>query len=300
MRVPTRLLGFAAALALVFGAAALAGATIGPETTSGGQHMDGGGAHGEDAGTPTVSGLAVTDGAYALEPGPVFLTARQSSPFSFRITDRSGRVVRDGYQVEHEKELHLIVVRRDTAVFEHVHPAKGADGTWSVDLMLREPGVYRAYADFTIGGTKRALATELFVSGDFRPVAFPSPVATVKAVDAGGGPAGAFDVTLEAAGTAAGKESSLSFAVTQGGQRVAALQPYLGAKGHLVALREGDLAYLHVHPADDGTDRPGDIRFAATFPTAGRYRLFLQFNAGGVATTTRRSLRPTRRERRRR
>ena len=26
------------------------------------------------------------------------------------------------------------------------------------------------------------------------------------------------------------------------------MEPYLGAKGHLVALREGDLAYLHIHP----------------------------------------------------
>src|SRR5438477_3662407 len=37
------------------------------------------------------------------------------------------------------------------------------------------------------------------------------------------------------------------------------LQPYLGAYGHLVALRDGDLAYLHVHP--DGA--PGDGRTAA-------------------------------------
>ena len=157
MSVPTRLLGFTAGLGLVFGVAALAGATVGPQTTTAGQHMDGGGAHGEDAGASTMSGLAVTDGVYALEPGPVFFMAGQSSPFSFRITDRSGGVVGDGYEVEHEKELHLIVVRRDTAVFEHVHPAKSADGMWSVDLMLREPGVYRAYADFTIRGTKRAL-----------------------------------------------------------------------------------------------------------------------------------------------
>lgn len=285
MSVPTRLLGFTAALGLVFGAAALAGATVGPETTPAGQHMDDGGAHGEDAGASMMSGLAVTDGAYALEPGPVFFMAGQSSPFSFRITDRSGGVVGDGYEVEHEKELHLIVVRRDTAVFEHVHPAKSADGMWSVDLMLREPGVYRAYADFTIRGTKRALATELFVPGDFRPVALPSPAATAEAVDAAGGPAGLFDVTLEASGTAAGKESSLNFAVTEGKQRVAALQPYLGARGHLVALREGDLGYLHVHPIGDESHRPGDIRFAATFPTAGRYRLFLQFNAGGEIRT---------------
>ena len=49
------------------------------------------------------------------------------------------------------------------------------------------------------------------------------------------------------------------------------LDQYLGAKGHLVALREGDLAFLHVHPDADR------LRFRATFPTAGRYRLFLQF-----------------------
>ena len=37
------------------------------------------------------------------------------------------------------------------------------------------------------------------------------------------------------------------------------LQPYLAAYGHLVALRQGDLAYLHVHP--DG--EPGDGRTKA-------------------------------------
>ena len=50
-----------------------------------------------------------------------------------------------------------------------------------------------------------------------------------------------------------------------------AIQDYLGAKGHLVALREGDLAFLHVHPDERR------LQFEATFPTAGRYRLFLQF-----------------------
>ena len=45
------------------------------------------------------------------------------------------------------------------------------------------------------------------------------------------------------------------------------LQPYLGADGHLVALREGDLAFLHVHP-EEGAE-PGQIRFAAEFPSAG-------------------------------
>lgn len=86
-----------------------------------------------------------------------------------------------------------------------------------------------------------------------------------------------------------------------------AIEPYLGAKGHLVALREGDLTYLHAHPtgtAESGTTAPhdgaetesrghgprgkaadGEIRFAATFPTPGRYRLFLQFQTGDEVRT---------------
>ena len=60
-----------------------------------------------------------------------------------------------------------------------------------------------------------------------------------------------------------------------------ATEPYLGAGGHLVALREGDLAFLHVHPTSDGDG----VGFAATFPTAGRYRLFLQFKHDGRVHT---------------
>ncbi|MEJ7787259.1 MAG: hypothetical protein WKF96_20855 [Solirubrobacteraceae bacterium] len=68
--------------------------------------------------------------------------------------------------------------------------------------------------------------------------------------------------------------------------------PYLGAGGHLVALREGDLAFLHVHPTEPGghDDRPkaahdDAVGFAATFPTAGAYRLFLQFKHQGRVHT---------------
>ena len=75
---------------------------------------------------------------------------------------------------------------------------------------------------------------------------------------------------------AAGAE--MAFDVTRNGRPVA-VEQYLGAKGHLVALRQGDLAFLHVHP-DEG--RP---TFMATFPTAGTYRLFLQFRAAGRVHT---------------
>ena len=87
----------------------------------------------------------------------------------------------------------------------------------------------------------------------------------------------------------AGTSSELTLTVSRDGRPVTDLQPYLGAYGHLVALRDGDLAYLHVHPdgelGDAGT-RPGpDVTFHADVPAAATYRLFLDFQHAGVVRT---------------
>jgi hypothetical protein len=51
-----------------------------------------------------------------------------------------------------------------------------------------------------------------------------------------------------------------------------------------VALRTGDLAYLHVHPADAAGAGP-QIRFGTEVPSAGSYRLYLDFRHGDVVRT---------------
>jgi hypothetical protein len=52
-----------------------------------------------------------------------------------------------------------------------------------------------------------------------------------------------------------------------------------------VALREGDLAFLHVHPTEHGDRHEHAVGFGATFPSKGRYRLFLQFKHEGRVHT---------------
>ncbi len=56
-----------------------------------------------------------------------------------------------------------------------------------------------------------------------------------------------------------------------------------------MALRSGDLAYLHVHPngePGDGKTEPGPgISFSATAPSTGTYRLFLDFKHEGKVRT---------------
>jgi hypothetical protein len=78
-----------------------------------------------------------------------------------------------------------------------------------------------------------------------------------------------------------GTSSTLTLTVAKDGAPVTDLQPYLAAYGHLVALRDGDLAYLRVHPdghPGDGRTSPGpQITFHVEVPTAGTYGLFLDF-----------------------
>jgi hypothetical protein len=84
--------------------------------------------------------------------------------------------------------------------------------------------------------------------------------------------------TVEVDGLRVHRTRDLGFSVTRAGRPVA-VEDYLGAKGHLVALRQGDLAFLHVHPDENR------LKFMAEFPTAGTYRLFLQFQTGGRVHT---------------
>jgi hypothetical protein len=258
VNVAGRLAGFALVVALVFAGAAFAGSRLDvrlPRTGS--KPM---GPMSAMAPQP-VRGLAVSEKGLTLEL--VRRSAPQGRPFplAFRIADRRGRTVRD-LDVEHTKRMHLIVVRRDLTGFQHLHPAERADGTWSLPVTLPDAGTYRVFADFSADEKPYTLAGDLTVDGSVRSQALPAPTGTAT-VDG-------LRVTLTEGAATAGEESELAFTVTRAGKPVA-IQDYLGAKGHLVALRQGDLAFLHVHPDEHR------LRFGATFPTAGRYRLFLQF-----------------------
>jgi len=278
MNTTTRLAVFGGALALLAAGGFVVGKTAGPVSAS--ENTD------HEAALPDHAGMAAADdlpgGLASSKDGHTFVLADptpEPGRFSFTITGPDGKPV-TAYDVEHEKKLHLIVVRRDTAGFQHVHPELAPDGTWSVPLTLPAAGSYRAFADFApTGGKPMTLGADFSVAGNYQPAAYaPSRTAHVDGY------------TVELAGDlTAGKTSPLTLTVGRDGVPITDLQPYLGAYGHLVALRGGDLAYLHVHP--DG--EPGDgrtaagpqVKFAAEVPSAGTYRLFLDFKHGGVVRT---------------
>jgi hypothetical protein len=297
---PAKLAAFAATLAVLFGGGALAGGAVDPdrdaprataaedghERVPASAHTEPkAGGHGAAAkAAHPVRGLAVAERGLRIVVDDPELRRGRAETVRLRIVDDAGATVRD-FDVEHERRLHLIVARRDLGAFQHLHPDQQPDGSWTVRLRLDDAGSYRMFADFSTGDEPSTLATDLRVDGraDLGPLPAPAPTAVSD---------GGYDVRLDAGRARPGQEADLRFTITKDARAVHT-DPYLGAGGHLVALREGDLAFLHVHPTEPGHGAPeGEadphddaIGFAATFPTEGRYRLFLQFKHEGRVRT---------------
>jgi hypothetical protein len=143
-------------------------------------------------------------------------------------------------------------------------------------------GGYRMVADFTPAGATEpvTLGTDLPVAGDYQPQPLAAPAASTT-VDG-------YTVTLDGKVTA-GQSTVLTLRIADANGPVTDLQPYLGAYGHLVAMRAGDLGYLHVHPegepGDGHTAAGPEVAFHIAVPTAGDYRLFLDFQRAGAVHT---------------
>ncbi|WP_436775209.1 hypothetical protein [Yinghuangia sp. YIM S09857] len=298
MNTVTRVGAFGVGITLAFGAAFGVGNAIGPV---GSDPKPAHGGHGADkapqspppgnapsapasaapAAAEEPGGLRVSERGYTLVPSGDPLAVGVPADFRFRILGPDGKPW-TRYQPAHEKDLHLIVARRDLSGFQHVHPVLGADGTWSVPLTFAAAGDYRVFADFTPAGDPAGgltLGADVSVSGDYRATPLPAPARTAE-VDG-------YTVTLE--GDLTTSEGVLTLNVSKDGRPVTDLQPYLGAYGHLVVLRQGDLAYLHVHPegepGDGKTPAGPGVGFHAQAPSPGNYRLYLDFQHEGVVRT---------------
>jgi hypothetical protein len=282
---------FVAALAAVFAASLGVGHLVGPAAppekpghadmadSAASGATDHGAGHAEsgapDAGDLVPAGLQVAQDGYRMVS--LTDTLRDGAEFRFRIDGPDGRPVTE-YATAHGRQLHLIAVRRDLSGYQHVHPRLGADGVWSVPLRVTGAGQYRVFADFRPAGHSEGLTlgVDADAPGEYRPVPLPGAERSVT-IDGG------YTVTLEGE-VRAGAPSALGLRVSRQGAPVTDLEPYLGAYGHLVALRHGDLAYLHVHPESDAQAGPL-VRFTAEVPSAGTYRLYLDFQHGGTVHT---------------
>jgi hypothetical protein len=263
MTAPLRIALFAGALVALLGASYALGDAVDPDVGDDPRSTHAAGGHGGAAARGGSAPARIVVGGRSFEPGV-------GETLSFRVVDGAGRTVED-FDVEHERAMHVIAVRHDLTGYQHVHPRQTDDGGWEVDVTFPDPGPHRVFADFSSGGEAHTLGADVEVAGRYEPDELPAPELTATTADG-------YEVALERDGR------ERRFTVSRGGVPVDDIEPYLGARGHLVALSEGELSFEHVHPKDAATEGRA-ISFDVALTEPGRYRLFLQFKHDGEVHT---------------
>lgn len=201
----------------------------------------------------------------------------------FSRTNGNARVTE--FDIQHEKPMHLIVVREDLGVFAHEHPEMGAGGNFRLPFTFPQGGEYTLFVDAAPKGAGgQVMPVKMRVGG--KPGAkFAIGTEPLTGETASGGVKVKFLSTQFTAGKTLRMECVVSDA--RSGAGVNDLQPYLGALGHLILVNEDGETFVHSHPdeLDPQAGKDGRLAFLARFPKPGRYRGWVQVQRGGVVET---------------
>ena len=210
---------------------------------------------------------------------PAAPSAGQPVALKLMIHQADGTIVRE-FDIVHEKIVHLIMVRDGLDEFAHVHPAVDDQGNLTVTHTFVKAGTYRLFADYKPQGKAASVASgEIEVSGE------PAPPAALAVNAPGKVAADGLVAQIELQNAKAGQESEIRFRLAnESGQPIDDLQPYLGARGHLVVLSADGTQYVHAHPMDAPT-AANEVVFMSHFPAAGTYKGWAQFREAGQVRT---------------
>ncbi len=245
----------------------------------------------QEPGRCAVCGMALkllSGRSYRVHVTPEALRAGDEATLRFRIESPDGELVQ-GLEVVHEKLLHLLMVSSDLSWFAHEHPELQPDGTFELEFTFPHGGVFTLYHDFTPAGVgMQVVPVEIAVLGD-APAPVPLEVSQNKSQTVDG-----FTFELTTASPIKSLQmQDLKFRVTRDGKPVTDLEPFLGALGHLIVVREDRKHFVHSHPleppaaASAGSARRGgpEVIFSALFPVPGIYKVWGQFQHQGRVLT---------------
>jgi P-type Cu+ transporter len=272
-------------------------ATHTEESNSMNPHADD--AHGNEASAPsTVS---------AADAGVSVRLAAPPAPQAGTPVTLTYRLAADGapltdVTISHEQEMHLIIVRQDLQIFQHVHPARtGNPGEYQIDVTFPEPGTYVLYDEFARSNGQDIVQRDELAIGSASGAANLSEDRSPKTI------ANDARVTLSGGESLqAGQEASFTFRIDnpKTGEPVRDLRPYLGAPAHVVILDEAASGFAHTHGeavdaapsaghgdahgghAAEGATYGPEIAFHHTFAAPGLYKVWGQFldHHGNVIT----------------
>jgi len=247
---------------------------------------------------------------------PVAPRAGEPTNVRLKLLDQIGLPVKS-LEVVHDRVLHLLVVSDDLSWFAHEHPkaveSKVANSAREFEITMTFPiaGGVTMFTDFTPTGYGQQVPSKrIVVSGTpTSAAALTDDTESVHMVDG-------YEARLRCNGKLfyAGEDSILRFALSRDGKPVEDLEPYLGAKGHLVIVSKDRSSFVHGHPVDGhpsnagggdegghaqhlhaahvkdqadglGNGSPTDVSFHVVFPKPGIFRAWGQFQHKGRVLT---------------
>ncbi len=219
----------------------------------------------------------------------------QPTPLNFTVVDKDGkRLNYDQYKIEHEKRMHVIVASHDLSQFQHVHPIfdTGTNSFTLPGFSFPTAGVYRIFTDF-VADSHNAIDNDKM--SDHEGVQYQDVIVGKPSNDEVKplGPPTNSDIVdgntikLTIKPGKSKTDKVLDFVIARDSKPVTDIQKYLGALGHLVVLREGDLEYIHTHALTTDIDsQTGTVSFDVDFKQSGSYKAFAQFQHDNKVLTT--------------
>lgn len=223
--------------------------------------------------SPVLTSAHEGETRVALEPEVISPISAGEVEFRFQLVDtKVSQLVGDSdVDVSHEKKLHMLVYDSSLQEFQHVHPEFDGD-FWKVNLSFLKSGDYWIWAQGTLASDKYEFSSSTrltIVNGE---PAWPTPPVLT---DVRRGSLGNSVVSLSNQRLVAGRMVMLDINFTRNDGSQQMITPYLGAFAHIVAVPEDGDSLLHVHPMSGAQPNQGMVH--VTFPSAGFYRLWIQF-----------------------
>ena len=213
---------------------------------------------------------------------------------------------------DHGKLMHLFVVREDGLnAFAHLHPVARTPAAMDFDVALPQlpPGRYRVYGDIvhesgythTLVNTvdlTTAPATRMTDPDDSW---FTSDAVTSASFAFGDGTNLLW--VKPATPIVAGEESVLALSLRDATGAILNVEPYMGMAAHVIVSSYDHGVFAHLHPSgsismaalqkfSDAANHAahaglldGRVEVPYAFPTAGRYRMWVQFKRAGEIKT---------------
>ena len=231
---------------------------------------------------------------------------------------RPGTAVADSYLPDHGHLMHLYAIRQPEmdAAF-HLHPVQVGAEDFRTALPVMPAGTYKLYGDVVhaSGFPETLLASVTIPAGmPGTPLAGEDASAAPAPLDQGllgtsyKLPDGYTMQWERPASLEAGTAYTFHFHLLDPqGKPAADMQPYLGMAGHAAFVKTDGSVFAHTHPegsaamadvmlASESTgsapmqmDAPAEltpnVNFPYGFPTAGRYRIFIQMKHGNTVET---------------